>query len=54
MIDRSLQQFNMMGGANFNNATLIRVLNIVLMPLIIVIVGLALFIKRKKKQNERK
>ncbi|MCL2844572.1 MAG: GldG family protein [Chitinivibrionia bacterium] len=54
MIDRSLQQFNMMGGANFNNATLIRVLNIVLMPLIIVIVGLALFIKRKKQQNERK
>ena len=54
MKDRSLQHFNMRSGASNNNATLIRILNIALMPLIIVIVGLVLFIKRKKQQNERK
>ena len=54
MIDRSLTDFTMRGATVDNNAAIVRVINIALMPIIIIIAGLVMFIKRKKQQNERK
>jgi len=53
MIDRTLRNFTMKGGAENNFATLTKALNLALMPVILIVVGLLLLFKRKK-QSERK